>query len=153
MLLCPWIHGIEKSFFNFCYFSVEDRKMCQLEMEEEKKEIFAFTRFCAWVLGLELLPLDITNLLYVLLAVLPVRSGAQEEEEEPLNTVKWHMHTWGASSPGGANHISWVAKFIERGLCVRLLLWPKEHLLLLSCWDSAGSAALEPLWAPSVLTK
>lgn len=50
-------------------------------------EILGYTRFCALVLGLELLPLTITSLLCILLAVLPVRSGAQEEEE-PLDTVK-----------------------------------------------------------------
>lgn len=29
-----------ENFFNFCYFLVEDRKMCQLEREEEKKGRF-----------------------------------------------------------------------------------------------------------------
>lgn len=37
-------------------------------------EIFSYTRFCTLVLGLELLPLNITSLLCVL-AVLPVDSG------------------------------------------------------------------------------
>lgn len=87
LLLCPWIYRIEKSFFNFCYFSVEDRNVSGRNGRGKEGEILGYTRFFALVLGLELLPLTITSLLCILLAVLPLRSGAQEEEE-PLDTVK-----------------------------------------------------------------